>query len=892
MKNYLDGYKEFREKYLNSTSKVVEQNENEKRRDLNQIYKFFSNRKNLIFLNEMLDNSINDMDLILESENVDEDDLDMEDIMLGINVITQISKDAELSESKLLESENLYEYELIEESLKDIMQKSGELVKKLYEKLKTCAAIRFNKKKKKYVGVASDYLNFLIYKEELDKRINPEKRTKIIISDKLKNYISKTSDKSYNNIDFDDAVIHDEKGDKNYKAFKKAFGDDFDSSGKKSISEGKLIEINESDESKITRYNPFRDEESLKSFKLIDTDTATKYLQRDVERFLVTSFHTKIFDAKYRNKDKYSKEDLTNLSKKSLEYQKRTKTPILFVGAPGCGKTSIVRSMKDIYDQSDQIAPEIAFTIWTVPLVSMTKVDMGAAVREEFMNLSGEYFENMNAIYNSLEKKAEKEIKDVKDEYQMKILKFVIDMTKKASESNVVQQVPNFILPLYHESLGDMGNDSSSCIIYDESVSLDKLYDFEFKNPHDTKKGLNPPRRKPDCLQYATMIGGGIVFFDEYLRASDDVKASLMELIAGGNVYQGNYRLGDRWIIVAATNTPSEVSKDYASFKDMIDKGNIDRWRPYFVQSFYEVWKNYLTTESEFAGLEGTTILIEFMDHFIKDENKVVEGSSSDPFKIEFMSYNPETGFIATTRGYERIAMELEYSKGAVKDKLDNTYEGSIFDLDLEQFLIFLDSVDATALSIPAFNDSGFSKVFKDYIETTYAMTKILDKKFSTDLFYTDKQSELSISNLVAKIENFYKSAKLEIDVKSTTLFMIQRLVRMTAPYKTLPEDYYIVSGNKSIVNTDKILDDIRNKNYKNILTVDECKNINAWISGCTTEFTPFKGEFQKIFALAHPYLITKYVENTNKVDKELYTYLKNLENECKFLDVKIAIDK
>jgi len=171
-------------------------------------------------------------------------------------------------------------------------------------------------------------------------------------------------------------------------------------------------------------------------------------------------------------------------------------------------------------------------------------------------------------------------------------------------------------------------------------------------------------------------------------------------------------------------------------------------------------------------------------------------------------------------------------------------------------------------------------------------MTKIFDKKFSTDLFYTDKQSELSISNLVAKIENFYKSAKLEIDVKSTTLFMMQRLVRTAAPYKSLPEEYYEVSGNKSIVNTDKILDDIRNKNYKNILTVDECKNINAWISGCTTEFTPFKGEFQKIFALAHPYVITKYVEKTNNVDKELYTYLKNLENECKFLDVKIAIDK
>ena len=280
------------------------------------------------------------------------------------------------------------------------------------------------------------------------------------------------------------------------------------------------------------------------------------------------------------------------------------------------------------------------------------------------------------------------------------------------------------------------------------------------------------------------------------------------------------------------------------------------------------------------------------MYHFLKDENKVVEGSSSDPFKIEFMSYNPETGFIATTRGYEDIAHEIEASKRVITTALGRPYNGSIFDLDLEQFIIYLDALDGDALSMPAFNDSGFAKAFKDYLETTYAMTKIFDKKFSTDLFYTDKQSELSISNLVAKIENFYKSAKLEIDVKSTTLFMMQRLVRTAAPYKSLPEEYYEVSRNKSNVNTDKILDDIRNKNYKNILTVDECKNINAWISGCTTEFTPFKGEFQKIFALAHPYLITKYVEDTNKVDKELYTYLKSLKNECEFLKIKIAIDK
>ena len=58
---------------------------------------------------------------------------------------------------------------------------------------------------------------------------------------------------------------------------------------------------------------------------LIDTDKATKILQTDIKKFLVTRFHTKIFDAKYRNKDKYSKEDLTNLSKTALEYQKRTK---------------------------------------------------------------------------------------------------------------------------------------------------------------------------------------------------------------------------------------------------------------------------------------------------------------------------------------------------------------------------------------------------------------------------------------------------------------------------------------------------------------------------------------------------------------------------------------
>ena len=569
--------------------------------------------------------------------------------------------------------------------------------------------------------------------------------------------------------------------------------------------------------------------------------------------------------------------------------------PLLIFGTTGIGKTSIIYSMRDLYNQNKNISESILFEIWNKPLVFHQILNPNMIIQETrngiiFNKKCDMVYQDLpyTSICNDIVKNYEiicrniiKSIEKTKNNEEIEKLNLLLNLINDVLNSTIRTKFLSFNLPIYHVKTGDLGKDISNGTFYKDDTNILDIYDIETKGTGENKR-ITRITRKKDYLKYVTLLGGGIIFFDEYLRASDDVRSEYIKLLNEFTKNNANYSIGDRWIIIANSCTPYEYNLDLYT---TMTSDEIKTFKIFYLIPNYKEWREFMLTESEFAGLEGTEILIEFMDHFIKDENKVVEGSSSDPFKIEFMSYNPKSGFIATTRRYEDIAMELEYSKAVVKDKLGKTYEGSIFDLDLEQFLIFLDSVDAAALSIPAFNDSGFGKAFKDYLETTYAMTKIFDKNFSTDLFYTDKQSELSISNLVAKIENFYKSAKLEIDVKSTTLFMMQRLVRTAAPYKSLPEEYYEVSRNKSIVNTDKILDDIRNKNYKNILTVDECKNINAWISGCTTEFTPFKGEFQKIFALAHPYLSHNYIEGLIDKNQTLYKYLKELSKHALFLN-------
>lgn len=569
--------------------------------------------------------------------------------------------------------------------------------------------------------------------------------------------------------------------------------------------------------------------------------------------------------------------------------------PLLIFGTTGIGKTSIIYSMRDLYNQNKNISESILFEIWNKPLVFHQILNPNMIIQETrngiifnkkcdmvyqdlpYTSICNDIVKNYAFIGRNIIKSIEK----TKNKEEIEKLNLLLNLINDVLNSTIRTKFLSFNLPIYHVKTGDLGKDISNGTFYKDDTNILDIYDIETKGTGENKR-ITRITRKKDYLKYVTLLGGGIIFFDEYLRASDDVRSEYIKLLNEFTKNNANYSIGDRWIIIANSCTPYEYNLDLYT---TMTSDEIKTFKIFYLIPNYKEWREFMLTESEFAGLEGTTILIEFMDHFIKDENKVVEGSSSDPFKIEFMSYNPETGFIATTRGYEDIAHEIEASKRVITTALGRPYNGSIFDLDLEQFIIYLDALDGAALSIPAFNDSGFAKAFKNYIETIYAMNKIFDKKFSPDLAYTDKQNELSIPNLITKIENFYKSAKLEIDVESTTLFLIQRLIRMAAPYKTLPEDYYIVSGNKSIVNTDKILDDIHNKNYNNILTVDECKNINAWISGCTTEFTPFKGEFEKLFILAHPYLSHNYIEGLIDKNQTLYKYLKELSKHALFLN-------
>lgn len=927
MKNYLKDYDIFRREYINEIKKENNYNIDDLE-DLNESYKFFTNIDNVKLLNELLDYDNNRLDLLLESEDIDEeDDLDFEDLSASINALMKIVEGANVSGNRLYENknlyENLYEYEMLNEGVKDVIKKGKELLVKFVEKLKNVSPLKYSRKKKRFVGVSADMLNGIIYKQRKNEPLN------LILGKPLKKYISEQAGINIKNPDFKDFIEKDkenrklyERYNKTYSEYKRVFGDYFGDSSHKLLKENEDYFINEADDPKEEKSYKEK-EDAFANIQHITAEELKSRLDLQIKTYLFTNNHINLFRKKYdngkgiikgriphRNKEgeiEYVEEpeqETKVYARRALEQQARkNRLSILVFGSPGCGKTDIINSIKSEYNRNnEEYSDAISFDIWMYPVTTVSKLDLAVPVHTTLEALNGKHFTQVTQVLNVIKSKSESELLKKDDEKeentvedsQAELMKGISDMSSKALSDEVIIQVPNMVLPLYDTSLGDMGNDATGFILYSDSAKLGDIYEIGFDNPQNPAAGLKPIVRKPDAFQYANNMGGGYIFLDEYLRADNDVKDSLMTLLAGDPIYNNKYATADRWLFVGATNTPYELSNEYKELAEMMDIANMSRWSMYYLDSLYSVWKKYI--ESKYGPEnQAAKTLLDFMDEFITDENDFSKSGITGN-KIPFINYNAATNTITSSRDYSKIIEGYNDVMIQILNTSRNCFDISIYDLELDDFLNFIRSFKSSYLVTSGSLKTNIADPFIQYLEASYSINQIFmdeEKKHKgkfAQTFYTKDYTKYTLDKLMENIKDIYSSAPdVEFD-ESSSIFIISTIVKIAATYKPCTK-YWTKKGNESILDNDILLDDLTAKNFDNILTLEECQNINDWISS-SEKLSAQKGQFTQHFRLAHYYLTKTNIEliNSSKESgknakyKPLYDYLNELYDACKFL--------
>mgnify|MGYP004444020897 CR=1 FL=1 len=116
------------------------------------------------------------------------------------------------------------------------------------------------------------------------------------------------------------------------------------------------------------------------------------------------------------------------------------------------------------------------------------------------------------------------------------------------------------------------------------------------------KQGTNKKGQQVVSYEYEEVGNGGIIFFDELLRANADVFKVIMNLVKSG-AFTGGYVLGDKWTIICGSSRPLDdiiVAERYktlgAAFKD--------RFVQYNYMADKKSWDTYMVKEK----LEGFSL--------------------------------------------------------------------------------------------------------------------------------------------------------------------------------------------------------------------------------------------------------------------------------------------
>lgn len=395
--------------------------------------------------------------------------------------------------------------------------------------------------------------------------------------------------------------------------------------------------------------------------------------------------------------------------------------PILLWGAPGVGKTSIMQSCLDAFNEGKDLNERLGFV-----LVDCTKLNPGDVlmptppVTDETFRRHAE----KSGFRMNLESEEERELFDQAVEGKQRMYR-----------------APLSIIPCYRATESQTVNDE-----------LDKLANMGKLSVEDQWTGKTKT--------YPTG-GGGIILLDELLRAPGPVLKELMELVQKKILDDGTYIVGSKWVFMAASNRPIDSQEVIANMEEGPGNAFFQRFpMQYLLEPNIDDWKNYM--KQKWGLTDDNEILFDFIFEK-KDQN------------AEYVRWH-------SLFAHDDYTKKDDHGNGIRNDRLDPRQWTKIWieikkQMELNKIDNILDFEDEDLyFIIGSFTNTEFRDEFAAWWETHKDIPK-LDEiiKNPTKKMYRSKREKnnmVLIKSIALEYEKMFKGVKYsdEVDEKTANI--------------------------------------------------------------------------------------------------------------------------
>lgn len=246
---------------------------------------------------------------------------------------------------------------------------------------------------------------------------------------------------------------------------------------------------------------------------------------------------------------------------------------------------------------------------------------------------------------------------------------------------------------------------------------------------------------------------GGIILFDEFLRADPELFKTICQLIQERTIGNGEYRLGEKWAIICCSNRPvddTEVDERYKGLSAAMANRFLAGMYNY-IPDFYD-WLEWAKDDGHFdedtlAFISGETTPFGGVN---KEEYTDVDGNKVTAFKnwhtIDTDKFaSGEEPIPTTPRGWSALMLW-------VHDELKRTKKSSIFELDMNRLRRRARAV------IGATCGEAYAKFMEERKAAYDEKRRPEIKAFFTDEMYTLDVEHYSLQEAKSDIENYIKN--------------------------------------------------------------------------------------------------------------------------------------
>ena len=250
---------------------------------------------------------------------------------------------------------------------------------------------------------------------------------------------------------------------------------------------------------------------------------------------------------------------------------------------------------------------------------------------------------------------------------------------------------------------------------------------------------------KDNNYQIEETCDGGIIMFDEFFRAEPSIFKILMQILL--NRGYGEYKLGDKWGIIACSNRPNddeEVAQSFEHTGAVVTTRFADQYN--FVPDFRD-WKKWAEKEGHFDELTLSFLVDrkddkgEYINWHNIDVDAHAEGSVGHPTPRSWAALMNKLHNICDIDGYDNISQipedELrDHAAGAIGQETGDRYVDWILmkkDTTLNIRNMFEDTSYVIPDPIPSAAEMS-EKVF-NFVETNYSSEDLPKEEYLLNMF-------------------------------------------------------------------------------------------------------------------------------------------------------------